>query len=163
MQLVTLVEAGVDADFDLRYATNRNILERKISDETTPRLIPAAASALAQAADLLQEQGYRLVVWDAYRSPEVQKVLLGKVTDERYVLLDSNHCKGRAVDVTLADGVSGDLLDMGTDHDDFTEKAHADAPDLSPQAQQHRQLLVDVMEQCGFTQWPYEWWHFDYN
>ncbi|GAC1500163.1 MAG: hypothetical protein NVS1B10_03540 [Candidatus Saccharimonadales bacterium] len=65
-----------------------------------------------------------------------------------------------AVDVTLADQ-QGNYLDMGTDFDEFSLRAHANYEQLSKDQISNRQLLVDGMISASFRQWPYEWWHFD--
>ncbi len=162
MQLVELDQYIADLTIDMRYATDRNIVGRAISDETSPRLIAPAAEALGLVADTLGQQGYKLVIWDAYRTPAVQKTLQSFEPDQRYVLEESKHCQGLAIDLTLADK-SGNLLNMGTDHDDFSARAHADAADLSTEQLRNRQLLTMAMRQERFVQWPYEWWHFDFE
>jgi len=162
MQLTNISDYIQDALIDMRYTTDNNIIGRPISDELEPRLVPSAALALGRVADDLRDQGYRLVIWDAYRTPDVQKLLVNDVHDQRYVLLESKHCLGLALDLTLA-LLDGELLDMGTDHDDFTELAHVDTDDIREEQQYNRQLLAQAMQRQGFEQWPYEWWHFDYE
>lgn len=161
MQLVLLRPLLPDAIFDLRYASPRNIVGRPLYSELDAELEEEAAQQLVLVADLLRKQSLRLVIWDAFRSLDVQRQLLAVNSDEKYVLEESNHCKGLAVDVTLADE-RGRLLDMGTDHDDFTPKAHSDATDLTDEQFANRQALTATMQQAGFSQWPYEWWHFDF-
>lgn len=162
MQLVELEQYTPDLIIDMRYVTDRNIVGRIISHEAAPRLITPAAEALARVAHMIGKQGYRLVIWDAYRAPEVQKILQSFELDQRYVLEESKHCQGLAVDVTLSN-LDGDLLDMGTDHDDFSELAHADATELTKDQLRNRKILANAMEAGDyFVQWPFEWWHFDY-
>jgi D-alanyl-D-alanine dipeptidase len=76
-------------------------------------------------------------------------------------LLVSNHLKGLAVDLTLAN-YDGTYLDMGTDFDDFSERAHVDSALITPDQQANRKILQTAMEAHGYKPWPYEWWHFDY-
>jgi len=116
---------------------------------------------LAQAAELFRAQGLHLVIWDAYRPMKVQEQLKVAHADRHYVLDESNHSRGLAVDLTLTTK-HGSLLDMGTDHDNFSKLAQPIAPDLTPEQQSNRMLLIDTMQRVGFTVWPYEWWHFDY-
>ena len=52
---------------------------------------------------------------------------------------------------------------MPTPFDDFTERAHPDYMNLSKTALQNRKILIDIMEQNGFTVYPFEWWHYDFN
>jgi D-alanyl-D-alanine dipeptidase len=62
--------------------------------------------------------------------------------------------------VTLAR--AGDLLDMGTDFDEFTPRANAYATEgVSPEAVANRARLRDAMAAGGLTVYKGEWWHFD--
>jgi D-alanyl-D-alanine dipeptidase len=85
----------------------------------------------------------------------------------------SPHLTGGAVDLTLA-ADQGILLDMGTEFDAtctksqtryFEEKLEM-KEHLSPNQEiqaQNRRLLFHVMAETGFTNYPNEWWHFDYG
>ena len=75
----------------------------------------------------------------------------------------SPHLTGGSVDVTIVDA-NGEPLDMGTEFDDFSDRAHThyfegqDSP-----IRDNRRLLFSVMTRAGFTNFPYEWWHFDFG
>ncbi len=85
----------------------------------------------------------------------------------------SPHLTGGAVDLNLADD-RGRLLDMGTEFDATCRKSHTRyfeeklergerlSADEENQAQ-NRRLLFHVMAETGFTNYPNEWWHFDYG
>lgn len=161
MELTDLTALISDAIIDQRYATTNNITGTVLYHDQPVQLQPAAALQLQKVADIFRPQGLRLVLWDAYRPPDVQTKLRAVVHNDDYVLEDSNHCKGLAIDLTLA-RADGSYLDMGTDFDDFTPRAHPGAAGLTDEQTASRQLLRVIMEQCGFTQWPYEWWHYDY-
>lgn len=163
MNLVAILSLIPDAVIDQRYATNNNVTGTVLYDDVEPRLQVDAAGQLMQAATLFRAHNLRVVVWDGYRPPEVQQKLraLDVAYDVEYIVEDSNHCKGLAIDLTLA-RADGTYLDMGTGFDEFNVRSHADATDITPAQAANRQLLRSVMEQCGFSQWPYEWWHYDY-
>lgn len=85
----------------------------------------------------------------------------------------SPHNTGGAVDLTIADE-NGLLLNMGTDFDDSTAKAGTayfeqqlakgaklSLPEL--EALKNRRLLFHVLTSVGFTNYPDEWWHYDYG
>lgn len=150
-----------DAIIDLRYATENNITHKQLYASDTAALRPQVLTSLADAADSLREHGYCVVVWDAYRPPKVQKELLAVCDDSDYVAQVSNHCRGITLDITLAD-MNGTLLDMGTDHDEFSPMAHAGSSLITPKQAANRALLKDALENVGFKQLPTEWWHFDY-
>jgi D-alanyl-D-alanine dipeptidase len=155
----------VEVLFDMRYATTNNVLGEVLyrGEDAVPRLDEPAAKALVYAAELLIYQGFRPVIWDAFRPKPIQARLTAFNRDPHYVLdvESSNHPKGLAVDLTLAD-MQGNLLDMGTDFDNFTPLAHAGNTELDWQPRSKRGVLAKQMESAGFRQWPYEWWHFDF-
>ena len=78
-----------------------------------------------------------------------------------------SHEAGRSVDVTTAttpcrSPAGRCLVDMGTDFDDFTARAHAFATDgVSADEQANRARLRDAMSAGGLTVYSGEWWHFD--
>jgi len=162
MDYITIESIIPDAIVDLRYAGNDNIVGRPLYEKGyQARLARAAAEALASAAESFRQIGYRIVIWDALRTKEAQQELRIVCSDDRYVAVASNHVKGITVDLTLA-AQEGAYLDMGTDHDEFNEKAHAAFDGLHEEQEKNRQLLSSVMTNAGFRQSPYEWWHFDF-
>ncbi len=84
-------------------------------------------------------------------------------------LSPSPHYTGGSIDLTILDA-SGIPLDMGTAFDDFTDYAHTaafekvnhDVP-INNTIRNNRRLLYTLMTNVGFTNYPYEWWHFDYG
>jgi zinc D-Ala-D-Ala dipeptidase len=64
------------------------------------------------------------------------------------------------VDLTLVDG-EGRELEMPTDHDDFSERAHRGSRAATAAARRNAQVLEDAMVAEGFEPLPTEWWHFD--
>lgn len=85
----------------------------------------------------------------------------------------SPHVSGGAVDLSLKDA-QGHNLDMGTEFDVFDEKSHTRYFEvklqrdgfLTPQELvwlKNRRILFHVLTRVGFTNYPEEWWHFDYG
>lgn len=79
------------------------------------------------------------------------------------------HATGGAVDLTVINKNTGDALDMGTEFDDFLpssgtcyfEKMN---PDIrSEDVLMNRRLLYWTMINAGFTNFPSEWWHYDFG
>ena len=58
-----------DAAFDIRYYSPNNFTGNKIQGYKAPKayMTKEALSALSKAAEDLRAQGYRILVWDAYR------------------------------------------------------------------------------------------------
>ena len=145
---------------------------------------------LLAAAKLLPD-GYKLKIFDAWRPAAVQKALFYDYYDrlkreERnaglseaelmaltrcFVSYPSKdpcqpfvHATGGAVDLTIVDA-AGRELNMGTDFDDFTDEAHTACFERSGDTavRDNRRLLHNIMLAAGFTNFPSEWWHYDYG
>ncbi len=77
----------------------------------------------------------------------------------------SPHLTGGSVDLTVVDA-NGQLLNMGTEFDDFSDRAHThffEIHDGNLRIRDNRRLLFSAMTHAGFTNFPYEWWHFDFG
>ncbi len=91
-----------------------------------------------------------------------------EVSDERYVSDPkkgvASHTRGVAIDVTLVDTKTGKDLDMGTEFDSFSEKAHHDYDaKITREQMKNRLILAGIMNVSQFTAYKYEWWHYNYR
>jgi zinc D-Ala-D-Ala dipeptidase len=174
-----LLKAGEDKDhkmielrsiipgiiYDLRYADTANFMHRSMYPRRTDKtfLRYPAAIALSKVSEELEEKGYALKIWDAYRPYSVTESFWDLVKDERYAAnpaKGSGHNRGLAVDLTLVHIESDFELDMGTDFDDFSERAHSNYNHLPKEVLKNRKILKDAMTKAGFMQLETEWWHF---
>lgn len=149
----------------MAYADTANFMHRKIYPCARCFLRPEVAEALEKANELAGDRNLKLVIYDCYRPYGYQRVMYELVNDPRYVAppgKGSNHNRGAAVDLALADE-NGELLDMGGDFDDFSELSHYGNESISKQAHKNRRLLRSIMVKAGFTPYDNEWWHFDYK
>lgn len=165
------IRAGYNGAIDIAYA-RRNVADK-----------------LLKAASLLPD-GYRLLIYDAWRPYSVQKALYDEYFDklakdpanqglseeELHALakkfvsfpvmgkaLSYVHSSGGAIDLTLAYD-DGTELYMGCGFDEFTPLASSDAYEsIDCEARDNRRLLYTVMTEAGFTNYHEEWWHFDYG
>lgn len=148
---------------DLRYAGSSNVLGRPLYSNANAILRRGTADKLKRAESEFELKGYHLKIWDAYRTPEAQRMLWSFNPDERYLVNPgkglSHHCRGAAVDATLVDNQGWELI-MPSDFDDFTARANRVYDDVEPQAGRNAELLKAVMEANGFTSIYNEWWHF---
>jgi D-alanyl-D-alanine dipeptidase len=151
---------------DIRYATTDNFVKAKMYDCGRCFLRPEAAKAIAKVHKELKDKGYGgLKLFDCYRPKPYQQRLWNKVPDDRYVTppwKGSMHTRGLAVDLTIVDK-NGRELDMGTEFDNFTERAHSDNKNLPQTILDNRALLRGMLEQVGFKGIRTEWWHFSYS
>jgi D-alanyl-D-alanine dipeptidase len=149
---------------DLKYATNENFMHQKLYPPVaTTFLRKPAAEKLKKIVNELKSQNFILKIFDAYRPYSITEKMWKKVRDDRYAAdpsKGSGHNRGAAVDLTLINAATGKELPMGTGFDNFTDTAHSDFKELSPEILRNRNLLKTVMEKYGFKQLNTEWWHF---
>lgn len=137
--------------------------------------------------------GHKFVIFDGWRSTQTQEALFNRMKQlilaespdlsetelisaaQRIVALPSidpakpsPHSTGGAIDLSIVDN-RGLLLDMGSSFDDITLAAkttyyedHSDLPNAQT-IQQNRRLLYHTLTSVGFTNYPEEWWHFDFG
>ena len=148
---------------EIRYATEQNITGKKIYVDKRAWLREETIRKLAQVARELEEKGYRLVLWDGWRPAFAQKALWAAKPDGRFLTPPnriSRHTRGTSVDVSLADR-NGKILEMPSDHDEFTDRADEDFSDVPKEVAQRARLLRKAMFRAGFSGVPDEWWHYD--
>ena len=75
------------------------------------------------------------------------------------------HSTGGAVDVTLFDIATGDVLDMGSGFDEPVDASVCDYFERHPHPiyTERRRTLFHAMSVSGFANYPGEWWHFEYG
>jgi len=148
---------------EIRYATEQNITGKKIYKDKRAWLREETIRKLAQVARELEEKGYRLVLWDGWRPASAQKALWAAKPDGRFLTPPnriSRHTRGTSVDVSLADR-NGKIVEMPSDHDEFTDRADEDFSDVPKEVAQRARLLRKAMFRAGFSGVPDEWWHYD--
>lgn len=166
MELVDLEVFIPGIATDIRYATNNNFTGEKIYPEARAYTRKPVAEALKKVQDSLHAHGLGLKIYDAYR-PYAASVKFWEVYPDTNFVADpkygSRHNRGCAVDVTLISLSDGEEIPMPTEYDDFSEKAHPGYNDLTEEVIFNRSLLFGIMKSFGFTHYPTEWWHFDFD
>lgn len=166
LELVTLDPA---IRLDMRYATSNNFTGRVLYDAARAFLAAPAAQAVVRASKVAQADGFGLTIYDAYRPWRITKKLWDATPvgpKKEYVAnpkRGSKHNRGCAVDLTLHDLQTGKLVEMPTEFDDFSEKAHRDYMNASAAAISNRARLARYLEAEGFLGLSNEWWHFDFT
>lgn len=163
--LIELKSIVPNIRYDLKYATKENFTRVALYPKNTniTFLRKGPALALSNIAKELEQMGLGIHVWDAYRPYRVTVKFWRLIKDERYVAnpkKGSGHNRGIAIDLTLYNLKSGELLDMPTGFDDFSENAYHGFNGLSEEKKQNRELLRMIMEKYGFIKFPTEWWHY---
>lgn len=168
-RLVELVRLDPTIKLDMRYATTNNFTGRVLYDEPRAFLATPAAQAVARASKAAQAEGFGLTIFDAYRPWRVTKQLWDATPPgpkKNYVAnpkRGSKHNRGCAVDLSLHDLKTGMLVEMPSEFDDFSEKAHRDYMDAPHAAITNRARLQRYLEAEGFLGLSNEWWHFDFT
>lgn len=189
---VLVGEVIPDAILEIRYYTTYNFIGDRIPgyDEPIAILTKPAADSLRAVNDELQQLGYAIKIFDAYRPqcavdyfmqwgadltdvrmqeyfyPEIQK---SAIIPQGYVARKSSHTRGSTVDLTLFDKKEGREVDMGAPFDYFGDVSH---PDVQPgqavgshepiteEQYKNRMILREAMMRHGFVPLDSEWWHF---
>lgn len=171
-----------DIPCNIVYATSNNFVGRPLDGYIDPVCIASdeVHAQLRVAQSAARKRGLSLYIYDAYRPlkavddilrwsqnddestkavyyPDVNKADL---FDLGYVALRSGHTRGSAVDVTLMDVRTKQLLDMGTIYDFFGPQSATLFPDLPDAVRNNRKVLVDIMASARFVNLPEEWWHY---
>lgn len=168
-RLIELVKLDPAIKLDMRYATANNFTGRVLYEQARAFLASAAAQAVAGASKSAQADGFGLTIFDAYRPWRVTKQLWDATPagpKKNYVAnpkRGSKHNRGCAVDLSLHDLKTGMLVEMPSEFDDFSEKAHRDYIAASPAAIANRARLQRYLEAEGFVGLSNEWWHFDFT
>jgi CubicO group peptidase (beta-lactamase class C family)/D-alanyl-D-alanine dipeptidase len=166
--LVDLTTLDPTLKFDVRYATTNNFLGTKVYERAIAKLQRPAADALLRVHRSLAAAGLGLCVFDAYRPWFVTKVFADATpASMQHFVADpsqgSRHNRGCAVDLTLYDRATGEVLAMPSGFDEFTERAYPDYPGGTSRQRHFREVLRRAMEAEGFTVYEHEWWHFDFR
>jgi D-alanyl-D-alanine dipeptidase len=149
--LVDVAKLIPDAVIDMRY-----------DPHATCRLRRDVARRLVKVAARLRKDKRRLLIWDCYRSPELQQQLWERTPDERYVAnpkKGSRHSRGAAIDLALVDA-DGEPVVLPTAFDEFSEAAHRKHA-LKGETGIEARRLERAMTKQGFVGLSTEWWHFD--
>jgi D-alanyl-D-alanine dipeptidase len=141
---------------DLKYAETDNETGCKIYNFTDAYLRYGTLQKLVSIAKLLEDQGYRIVIWDAYRPVKAQDVIwqYNGVTDTgSYV-----SSKGNTVYITMVNA-DGTPLEMPSVYGDSSSASDRDYTDVSENAGANALYLETLMTANGFTAGE-KWWQF---
>lgn len=163
---VTMVDPGIK--LDIRYAGSDNFMGIPLYEKPAAYLQRPAAQALGRIHKALAAKGYGLLIHDAYRPWYVTWMFWEATPEEDHVFVadpaqGSRHNRGCAVDLTLYDLKTGKTVEMPGRYDEFSTRSHADFVGGTTAQRERRGILRQAMEAEGFTVYPEEWWHFDFN
>lgn len=162
--MVRLDAAVKDIAIEMRYAGSNNITGKPVYDSDVAYLRKGTADKLARANEILLKQGYRIKVWDAYRSKAYQQFLYDNAPVKAVFLNPAKgysvHTRGAAVDCTLLT-LDGKEVDMPSDFDEGTALAYRDYSKCTQEQKRNSLILENTMKSVGFLPLKSEWWHFE--
>lgn len=176
-------EAVPGIRWDAKYATWDNFTGKPVDGYEVNRIVGTTALCLAlyDTQKAAASRGLGLLVWDGYRpqravenfvrwseQPEdgrkkgrhYPRINRREMFDLGYVAFRSGHSRGSTVDLTVYDLDTNELLPMGSDHDFMDAVSHHGASSIPETITENRQRLRALMEECGFTAYECEWWHY---
>lgn len=180
---VYLDEVIPTAQYEIRYYSENNFTGTRVDGYKAPLAIfsRTAAAALKKVSEDLEQKGYILRIYDAYRPQQAvnhfvrwsQDAADLKMKPQYYPKLDkrnlfklgfiakkSGHSRGSTIDLTLAQKSTGKLVDMGSPYDFFGEISYYNTTLISSTQHANRKILKDAMTKHGFKPYAKEWWHF---
>ncbi|KUF13261.1 D-Ala-D-Ala dipeptidase VanX [Streptomyces silvensis] len=169
--------------WDAKYATWDNFTGKPVAGYLANRIVGTRAlcAALQSAREEAASYGFGLLLWDGYRPQRAvdsfrhwsQQPEDGRTKQRHYPRIDrpdmfehgyvaakSGHSRGSTVDLTLYHLESGELADMGGDHDLMDSVSHHGAEAISRTSADNRGHLRRIMESSGFSSYACEWWHY---
>lgn len=160
--LVDVAYLTDDISIKMKFATEENPLGENVYGRSVCLLQSDTLEKLLKAVEVFKEDGYTLIIYDAYRPYSVTVKLYNKYKNTSYVAgtrFGSYHNKGVAIDMSLLDG-EGNPIEMPSDVMTLNSTSNRNNKDMTKTARKNMEYMEDVMKDCGFSTISSEWWHF---
>ena len=123
-ELMDITEYNTNIVLEMPYVTPNNFMGEKVYACEICLLQPEVVKALIEVNTYFNNKGYRIKIYDCYRTLDVQSKMWKLVPRATYVANPENggsiHNRGAAVDLTLVKLDNSEVV-MGTDFDFFDE------------------------------------------
>ncbi len=149
------------------YGGADNLFGHAIYDSDALYLAQEAAEALQKVQAKLAQQGYGLILYDAYRPWHISKLAAEALPKDKKSMLEdpdktgSKHNTGLAVDVGLVDLATGEELELTSAFDEPSFRQFATYAGGTSRQRYRRDVLRAAMQEQGFKGIEMEWWHFE--
>jgi D-alanyl-D-alanine dipeptidase len=160
--LVDVAQYSDGIVIDMLFAKDGNLLGDAIYDHEICLLQKGTLEKLKKAQEIFAQDGYTIILYDAYRPYSVTVALYDRYKDGTFVApprFGSMHNKGAAVDMSLLDA-NGVPLEMPSAIHTLNDTSRRDNRAMSDTAKANMNYMAGVMRRCGFTTIDSEWWHF---
>ena len=166
--LTELTTLDPSIQLDIRYATTNNFMDTVFYQQPRAFAQRPAAEAAAKVHQELAKQNLGLLIHDAYRPWRVTKMFWDATPSEMKDFVanpaqGSRHNRGCALDLTLFDRSTQQVIPMVSGYDEFSKRSYPLYPGGTQRQRYYRGLLRRVMQSAGFQVYEYEWWHFDFD
>ncbi len=169
--------------WDAKYATWDNFTGKPVDGYLANRIVGTKdlCEALKKAQEKAASLGFGLLLWDGYRPQRAVDCFVhwsqqredGRTKPRHYPNIDrsemfrlgyvaslSGHSRGSTLDMTLYHLDTGELAAMGGGHDLMDSLSHHGATGIGHVEARNRARLRSLMEDCGFSSYACEWWHY---
>lgn len=153
-----------DVEVEQLLGTTNNCTGTILYENPVPVLRIETVKKLQNAAKVFAGSGHRIKIYDVYRPKSAQFAMYDVVQNSAYVSnpyrKSSNHNRAKAIDMTLID-MNGNELSFPSPMHTFERIVYRDQADKWTAEQRNNvNYMTYIMEECGFTIIPSEWWHF---
>lgn len=182
---VKISECGEEM-VDIRTVCPRILVHKLLLKDGSKPLVRKTVAQMLNRAAVYVPEGVAIIVRDAYRPISIQKKIYKrflkffikqhpnwsktriKMEVDKFVadpnsLIPTAHSTGAAIDVSLAFTKSGKRVPMKTSKLNYQEQTKTINGNLPPKVQKNRELLLSIMTEAGFINYPFEWWHYSWG
>lgn len=155
---------------DLKYATDDNFVGRRVYPKDMPLIINKVVwEKMKKINNSLKEEGLCLLILDAYRPIEIQKIFwdfyVSQNNSEDETLVANPNKYGthnitmNAIDI-MPVRLDGSYIELPSCFDDFTGKANIYYDGCSVLAKENRDKFIRIVTSNEMSVNEDEWWHF---
>ena len=152
---------------EMPYATESNHVNKQMYPFELVLLQESTAEKLRIAQEMFLEDGYSLVIWDAYRPYSVTMQTFEIIGDPVLAAdpsVGSKHNRGAAIDVTLYDLENNEYVDMPTEVREMDRNlAKRSSTSMTYDQRKNMEYMERILGQAGFSPYAGEWWHYNDN
>ncbi|MBN1775088.1 MAG: hypothetical protein JW817_01340 [Clostridiales bacterium] len=152
-----------DIQIDMLLAKDENIAGGNVYGQQICLLQRETLDKLLKAQEMFAEDGYTIIIYDAYRPYSVTCIMYDIHQNGTYVAgkrFGSIHNRGAAVDMSLIDNSTGEPIEMPSPIHTLNSTSNRSNPNMTSTARDNMNYMAEVMRKCGFTTIASEWWHF---
>lgn len=150
---------------EMPYATESNHVNKQMYPFELVLLQESTAEKLKIAQEMFLEDGYSLVIWDAYRPYSVTMQTFEIIGDPVLAAdpsVGSKHNRGAAIDVTLYDLNNNEYVDMPTEVREMDrDLAKRSSTSMTYEQRKNMEYMERILGAAGFSPYAGEWWHYN--